>query len=134
MAKKVDAWFDALPDVWRDRALRIRELILEAAPGMHEQWMFDSAIFYLHHGWLIYLAMQKVGLVVGFCNGVHMTDAEGLFARTDHTQVRHYLPPLPPARLDEGALRRLIDEAVRVNKALEEERKVRKAGGKWRKA
>jgi hypothetical protein len=125
MARDVEAWFEKLPDQWRDRAQRIRELILEAAPGMKEEWMFESAIFYKHHGWLIYLAMQKVGLVVGFCNGVHMTDPEGLFARTEHTQVRHYLPP-PTGRLSETALRHLIDEALRVNAAIAEERRMRK--------
>lgn len=122
MAKEVEAWFDSLPVEWRERAHRIRELILEAAFGMEEKWMFKSAPFYLHNGWLIYLSLQKKGLVVGFCNGVHMSDPERLFARTDHTLIRHYLPPPPPARLNEGALRRLIDEAVKVNAAIVEER------------
>lgn len=127
MAREVESWFEALPQEWRAPAQRIRELILEAAPGMEEDRVFESAVFFKHHGWLIYLSLQKVGLVVGFCNGVHMTDPEGLFARTDHTQVRHYLPPPAGERLNEAALRRLIDEAVKVNEAIAEERQRRKA-------
>ncbi|HMC98152.1 MAG TPA: hypothetical protein VKG92_10885 [Flavobacteriales bacterium] len=57
-------------------------------------------------------------LVIGFCNGVHMSDPEGLFALTNHKQIRHFLPPKPPARMNEGAFRRLVDEAVRTNEAI----------------
>jgi hypothetical protein len=127
MAGEVNDWYERLPERWHDRAHRIRELILEAAPGVEEKWVFENSPFYVHHGWLIYLALQKVGLVVGFCNGVHMTDAEGLFARTAHTQVRHFLPPPSGERMNEGSLRRLIDEAVRVNEAIAEEKRMKRS-------
>lgn len=126
MAGEVQRWFDGLPEPWGERAQRIRELVLDAAPGVEERWMFKSAPFYIHHGWLIYLALQRGQLVVGFCNGVHMLDPEGLFANTDHKQIRHYLPPAPPARFNEAAFRRLLDEAVQVNAELARQRKARR--------
>lgn len=126
MAGEVQRWFDGLPDAWAGRAQRIRELILDAAPGMEERWMYKSAPFYIHHGWLIYLTLQRGQLVVGFCNGVHMPDPEGLFAMTEHKQIRHYLPPAPPARFNEAAFRRLVSTAVAVNDELARQRRTRR--------
>jgi hypothetical protein len=126
MTREVEAWFEKLPQEWHEVAQRVRELILGAAPSMEEKWMFKSAPFYLHHGWLIYLALQKGRLIVGFCNGVHMADPEGLFARTQHAQIRHYQPPKELRRSDEHALRRLLDEAVKVNEAIAEQRAMRR--------
>lgn len=128
----IERWFESVPPVWLERAQRLRELILESAPGMEERWMFKSAPFIIHNGWLCCFALQrakgKIGeerLVIGFCNGVQMSDPEGLFALTDHKQIRHFLPPKPPARMNESAFRRLIDEAVRTNDTIAEKRKTR---------
>ena len=126
MAGEVQRWFDRVPEPWAERAQRLRELVLDAAPGMDERWMFKSAPFYLRHGWLVYFALQQGRLVVGFCNGVHMLDPEGLFASTDHKLIRHYLPPEPPARLNEAAFQRLVMEAVALNEELAAQRKLRR--------
>lgn len=117
MALPVEGWFEALPDQWRDRAQRIRELIMEASPSMREGWRYGTP-FYDHHRWLCYLSLQKGQLVLGFVQGMHLGDPEGVLERTDHKLIRHYRPPPPPARMNEGALRRLIDEAVMMNEEL----------------
>lgn len=110
----------------------MRELILEAAPGMEEKWMFKSSQFYLHHGWLCYFSFKKDQLIIGFIQGKHMADPQGLFALTDHKQIRHYLPPEPATHLDERAFQRLIEEAVEVNVVVAVEKATRRrtrAGG-----
>lgn len=122
MAAEVQRWFDGLPELWQERSQRTRELLLEAAPGIEEKWMFKSTPFYLHHGWFCYLNFTDDQLIVGFCNGAHMLDPQGLFALTDHKQIRHYLPPAQTDGLNEAALRRLREEAVLVNGAIAAER------------
>ena len=132
MAGHVQRWFDRLPEHWQERAQRLRELILEAAPGMEEKWMFKSSQFYLHHGWLCYFSFKKDQLIIGFIQGKHMADPQGLFALTDHKQIRHYLPPEPATHLDERAFQRLIEEAVEVNVVVAVEKATRRrtrAGG-----
>lgn len=126
MAAEVQRWFDRLPEHWQERAQRIRELLLDAAPGVEEKWMFKSTPFYLHHGWMCYVNFTKDQLIVGFCNGVHMLDPQGLFALTDHKQIRHYLPSAPTDRLNEAAFRRLLVEAVLVNEAIAAERNIKR--------
>ena len=112
------AWFESLPEVWQDRAWRIRELLLDAAPAMTERIRYGQP-FYDHRSWMAYVSFQKGRLVLGFIQGKHLLDPDGLLERTDHKLIRHYLPPLPPARMDEQALRRLIAEAVLVNEEME---------------
>lgn len=120
MASHVQDWYDRLPAHWQDRAQRIRELILEAAPGIEEKVSYHLP-FYHHRGWMCYLHFNKEArLIVGFTRGVHMTDPEGLFAVTDHALIRHYLPPLPGERMNEAPFLRLLDEAVRVNDLIAE--------------
>jgi len=138
--QRIEVWFEKLPDVWQPRAQRVRELLLEAAPAMEEKWMFKSAPFYLHCGWMCYLGFstdkKKYGpegqLILGFCAGVNMDDPEGLFAATEHTLIQHYLVPLPQQRMNEPALRRLLEEAVRVNELIAEERKQKKSAKRKR--
>ena len=125
MAAELEGWFAKLPEAWQERAQRIRELILEAAPGMQEKWMFKSTPFYIHHGWLCYFNFRKGQLILGFCAGARMGDPDGLLVG-DQLVVRHFLPSVPPARKNEAALRRLLDEAVRLNEAIAAERSIRR--------
>ncbi len=129
MSAAVEAWFEALPNDWRPQAQRLRELLLEASPLMRETWKYGIP-FYEHRRWMCYLSLQKKGLVLGFVQGTHMTDPDGLFAPTDHVQIRHHLPPPAPARLPEATLSRLLQEAIAVNEAIAQE-KLAKAR-RWR--
>ncbi len=113
MSTKIETWFDALPEEWQTPAQRIRELLMEAAPNMKEEWKYKTP-FYGNGRWMCYLSLQKEQLVLGFVEGVHLLDPDGLFARTDHKLIQHYLPPTS-GKLPEAALRRLIAEAVEYN-------------------
>ncbi|MBL8000491.1 MAG: DUF1801 domain-containing protein [Flavobacteriales bacterium] len=130
MSAAVEAWFEQLPEEWRPQAQRLRELLLEASPLMRESWKYSTP-FYDHRRWMCYLSLQRKGLVLGFIQGVHMPDPDGLFAPTDHVQIRHYMPGPAPAHLPEGALRRLIQEAITVNDVITQEKrgKARKRKG-----
>lgn len=124
MSAAVEAWFEALPDAWRPQAQRLRELLLEASPVMRETWKYGIP-FYEHRRWMCYLSLQKKGLVLGFVQGRDMLDPDGLFAPTEHAQIRHHLPPPAPAPLPEGALRRLLQEAIAVNEVIAREKRIK---------
>lgn len=113
----VDAWFEGLPDEWAPVAAELRELLLSASPLMKEERKYGLP-FYSHRRWMCYLSLQKHGLVLGFVAGVHMLDAEQLFATTDHKLIRHYMPPRDPSKLPLEALRRLVQEAIMLNDEL----------------
>lgn len=113
MSGKIQTWFDALPEEWHTPAQRLCELLMEAAPNMKEEWKYSTP-FYGNGRWMCYLSLQKGQLVLGFIEGVHLVDPDGLFARTDHKLIQHYLPPTS-GQLPEAALRRLITEAVVYN-------------------
>jgi hypothetical protein len=124
MSAVVEAWFEQLPEDWQEPAQRLRELLLEASPLMRETWKYGTP-FYEHRRWMCYLSLQKKGLVLGFIQGAHMGDPEGLFAHTDHAQIRHFMPGPAPARLPEAALRRLVQEAIALNDILAQEKQVK---------
>lgn len=125
MSAAVEAWFEALPEQWKPPAERIRELLLEASPVMREEWKYRTP-FYSHRLWMCYLSLQRNGLVLGFVQGRHMPDPDGLFAPTEHTQIQHYRPPPFPAPLPEAALRRLIQEAIALNEEIARQKLLKK--------
>ncbi|WKZ65399.1 MAG: DUF1801 domain-containing protein [Flavobacteriales bacterium] len=112
--RSAEGWYDALPEEWQPRALRVRELLLEASPRMHERLRYGVP-FFDHRSWLAYLRLQKGRLVLAFLQGQELLDPEGLLARTPHKLIRQHFLPYPSHSLDEPALRRLIAEAVAVN-------------------
>jgi len=126
MSAPVEAWFEELPEEWQGPAQRIRELLLEASPVMREEWKYRTP-FYSHRGWMCYLSLQKVGLVLGFVQGRNMIDADGLFAPIEHSQIQHFLPPKPPTALPENALRRLIQEAIALNEEIAQQKLLKKS-------
>lgn len=73
MSTKIETWFDALPEEWQTPAQRIRELLMEAAPNMKEEWKYKTP-FYGNGRWMCYLSLQKEQLVLGFVEGVHLLD------------------------------------------------------------
>ena len=124
MSAKVQAWFDALPEERQDRAERVRELLMDASPTMTEEWKYNIP-FFCNGRRMCYLSLQKNGLVVRSVDGIHLLDVDGLFAPTEHKLIRHVLPPPPPARLNEGALRCLIGEAASFSAQRVKQRKSR---------
>ena len=64
---------------------------------------------------MCYLSLQKGRLILGFVEGVHLFDPHGLFAKTEHKQIRHVIFEAPPAQFNERALRALILEAAKQN-------------------
>jgi hypothetical protein len=111
---RIDQWYQGLPDGWRDVAGEIRALVLERSPLMKEEWKYGTP-FFVHRRWLCYLGMQQGALVLGFVQGVAMSDPEGLFSASGHRRIRHHRPTPSEKDLRRSALRQALDEAISIN-------------------
>ena len=115
----VDAYLNDpdLPSWMRVKMEQVRQ-ILSTFPNITEKIRY-TVPFYDYCGMLLYLApYQKNRLVVGFCNGVQMTDKTGVLINdAGQTQIRHY-ELFEHKKINETAIIRLINEAMRVNKKL----------------
>src|SRR5436189_809198 len=108
----VENWFASVPAAWRERAQHLRELILESAPGMEERWMFKSAPFMVHNGWLCYFALQREGEGRRGATGHRLLQRcahvrPGRALRADQSQADPALPAAQATRPDE---RRRVQE------------------------
>ena len=92
-------------------------MLLEASPLIRENWKYHTP-FHDHRIWFCYLSLQKSGLILGFVQGIHPLDPQGLLEHTDHEQIRHYRIPADGERFNGPALGRLIGEAISVNDEL----------------
>ncbi len=81
---------------------------------MKEEWKYGTP-FFVHRRWLCYLGMQQGALVLGFVQGVVMSDPEGLFSASGHRRIRHHRPTPSEKDLRRSALRQALDEAISIN-------------------
>ena len=121
----VEGWYEELPEEWQEVAQALRTLILDAAPTIREEWKYRLP-FYSHRRWMCYLSLQKQGLVLGFVDGKHMLDADGLFAPTNHKLIRHFTPERDIRRLPVDAFRRLLQEAIAVNEEVDAQQRAKR--------
>lgn len=121
----LEGWYEELPQEWQEVAQALRTMILNASPAVREEWKYRTP-FFAHHRWMSYLSLQKQGLVLGFVDGKHMLDADGLFASTDHKMIRHFIPAQDPHQLPVEALRRLLQEAIAVNEEVHAQQRAKR--------
>ncbi|AMM50204.1 hypothetical protein TH61_02105 [Rufibacter sp. DG15C] len=93
---------------------RLRRFILQAAPQVEERFIYKCP-FYYYLGQLCYMSTTKTGSAyLGFVKGMHLSNAQGLFAEPDTKQIRkvffHSGQPFP-----EAGLRELLQEAILYN-------------------
>jgi hypothetical protein len=129
---RADAWFEGLPEKWRERAQQVRELVMDTSPLMREEWKYGTTPFYSAHKWVCYLTLQQERLVLGFTHGASLLDPEQLLERTAHKQIRHYLPPPAGQRMDTAALQRLVAEALDLDASMARAAKGRAKGSRVR--
>lgn len=103
-----------LPNWMRLKMEQVRQILL-TFPEITEKIRY-TVPFYDYCGMLIYLApYKKTRLVVGFCNGVNMSDKSGVLMNdAGQTQIRHY-ELFEHKKLNEKIIVHLVKEALRVN-------------------
>ena len=110
--KTVDSWMAELEPSIREIAQALREIILEAAPGITESIKWNTPN-YAKGGNVCYLAANKGHVNFGFFNGAGLPNPDGLIEGTG-AKMRHIkVKSMEGIRPEVFAS--LVQEAVRLN-------------------
>ena len=121
-SKLIDARIAELDD-WRGEMLaRLRALIHEADPEVVEEWKWEVPVW-SHDGIICTGESYKKAVKLTFPKGAEMRDPKGLFNSSLEGRVRRAIDFPEGAKVDEGAFKALVREALRVNAAAKGTRK-----------
>jgi len=100
---------------WRGKLLaRLRKLILEAAPGITEEWKWGTAVW-SHKGNVVAVGAFKDHLKVNFFKGASLKDPHGLFNVGLEAKATRAIDLHEGDKINEAALKELIRAAVALN-------------------
>lgn len=112
----IDARIEALGD-WRGAMLaRLRVLIREAAPDVVEEWKWSVPVWSLG-GILCTGETYKQTVKLTFAKGASLPDPSSLFNSSLEGKTRRAIDIREADKLNEKALKALIQAAVKFNKA-----------------
>jgi len=121
-SKLIDARIAELDD-WRGETLaRLRALIHDADPEVVEEWKWEVPVW-SHDGIICTGESYKKAVKLTFPKGAQMKDPKGLFNSSLEGNARRAIDFGEGAKVDEGAFKALVREAVRVNGATKSARK-----------
>src|SRR5919197_692634 len=106
---------------WRGTTLqRVRQIIKEADPDIVEEWKWVKATnpgtpVWSHNGGICTGETYKNVVKLTFFKGAALNDPSGLFNSSLDGKVRRAIDIKEDEKLDEGALKNLIREAVALN-------------------
>jgi hypothetical protein len=100
---------------WRGKTLaRLRKLILEAAPGVVEEWKWNTAVW-SHNGNVVAVGAFQDHVKVNFFKGASLTDPHGLFNAGLEAKSTRAIDIHEGDLINESALKELIGDAVALN-------------------
>jgi hypothetical protein len=100
---------------WRGKMLaRLRKLILEAAPGITEEWKWGTAVW-SHKGNVVAVGAFKDHLKINFFKGASLKDPHGLFNAGLDAKATRAIDLREGDKINESALKDLIRAAVAHN-------------------
>jgi hypothetical protein len=112
----IDARIEELGD-WRGEMLsRIRVLIKEADPDVVEEWKWGNPVW-SHDGLICTGETYKKAVKTTFAKGASLKDPSGLFNSSLEGNVRRAIDFHEGEKIDEKALKALIQAAVALNKS-----------------
>ena len=113
-SQHIDKYIKELTD-WRGSLLaRLRKLILEAAPELTEEWKWDTPVW-SHKGNVVAGGVFKDHVKLNFFKGASLKDPNGLFNVGLDAKASRGIDFSDSDKLDEGALKDLVREAVAYN-------------------
>ena len=102
---------------WRGKLLaRLRQLILEAAPGITEEWKWGTAVW-SHTGNVVAIGAFKGHVKVNLFKGASLKDPKGLFNAGLEAKATRAIDLHEGDKINEAALQELIRAAVALNTA-----------------
>jgi len=100
---------------WRGTMLaQLRKLILEAAPGITEEWKWDTPVW-AHNGLVCATAAFKGHVKVNFFKGASLKDPKRLFNAGLEAKGTRAIDFSEGDKIDASALKDLIRSAVALN-------------------
>src|SRR5262245_29258087 len=113
-SKLIDDYIAGVAD-WRGKALaRIRRLILDAAPGITEEWKWNTPIW-SHNGNVVAVGAFKDHVKINFFKGASLDDPHGLFNAGLDAKATRAIDISEGDGINEAALKELIRAAVALN-------------------
>jgi hypothetical protein len=106
---------------WRGKTLsKVRGIIKDADPEIVEEWKWvkptnPGVPVWSHHGGVCTGESYKSVVKLTFFKGAALKDPSGLFNSSLEGKVRRAIDIKENDKIDEGALKRLISEAVALN-------------------
>ena len=119
-SKQIDKRIRELGD-WRGKTLsRVREIIKQADPDVVEEWKWvkptnPGTPVWSHNGGICTGETYKSVVKLTFFNGAALNDPSGLFNSSLDGKVRRAIDIKEGDKIQEGALKKLIREAVALN-------------------
>lgn len=100
---------------WRGKMLaRLRKLILEADPGLTEEWKWGTAVW-SQKGNVVAIGAFKDHLKINFFKGASLEDPKGLFNAGLEAKATRAIDLHEGDKINESALKELIRAAVAHN-------------------
>jgi len=100
---------------WRGEMLaRLRQLVLDAAPGISENWKWDTPVW-SQKGNVLAAAAFKDHVKLNFFKGASLDDPNGLFNAGLEAKTTRAIDLNEGDEIDEAALKELIRAAVALN-------------------
>lgn len=89
MHPQADLWIEDLDAQLKPIAESLRALILDAAPGIVEEYKYRVPFYYVAGKPMCYLNVHRKGIDVGFWDGHRMQDDYGVFEDRGKKMIRH---------------------------------------------
>jgi hypothetical protein len=115
-SERITNYINELAD-WRGKMLaRLRKLILDAAPGIEEEWKWNTPVWSRNRNVLAAGAFQD-HVKVNFFQGASLNDPHGLFNAGLDAKTTRAIDIYKGDVVNEAALKELIRAAVALNSA-----------------
>ncbi len=112
--QQIDNYLQGLTD-WRGKMVaRLRKLIREAAPGLTEEWKWDTPVW-SHKGNVVAAGVFKDHVKLNFFKGASLQDPNGLFNAGLEAKSTRGIDIHEGDDVDESALKELVRSAVTYN-------------------
>ncbi len=113
-SKLIDKYIAGLTD-WRGKLIvRLRKLILDAAPGIVEEWKWDTPVW-SYNGSVVAVGAFKDYVKINFFKGALLKDTEGLFNAGLDAKKSRAIDIFEHDEINPDALKDLIRAAVALN-------------------
>lgn len=113
-SEQITAYIDAHAD-WRGKLLaRLRKLILDASPGIVEEWKWNVPVW-SHNGNVVGGAVFQGYVKLNFFKGAQIQDPQHLFNAGLEAKTSRAIDIHQGDKLNEPALKKLIQDAVALN-------------------